>query len=211
MYGSGIRLLHKPPNAPFSVRGSCMPVPPAWIRASSCTCLRNATGCADREAGTVRVGDLTTILSGVWRRLGPRSGSAIPQTGSGRPILTTAAVRGSACALAPFFKNRSRDRQAPRTLSTAFPNSRSRSPPCPARGIRADERVYTPARDGGLRERSCSTAFPGQPAKDEPSRLCETSQRGPHNRRALQRACPRSGRRSRPNRHGPVAACSALG
>src|SRR5207253_9353864 len=35
-----------------------------------------------------------------------------------------------------------------------------------------------PARDGGLREQACSTAFPGQPAKAEPSRLCDTSRRG---------------------------------
>src|SRR6267378_4386390 len=80
----------------------------------------------------------------------------------------------------------SRGRQATRTLSTAFPNSRSRTPPPSATGIRADARAYTPARDGGLREKACSTAFPGQPAKAEPSRPCETSRRGPHNRRALQ-------------------------
>src|SRR5206468_952153 len=34
-----------------------------------------------------------------------------------------------------------------------------------AKGIPADARAYTPARDGGLREKACSTAFPGQPAK----------------------------------------------
>jgi len=61
-------------------------------------------------------------------------------------------------------------RQAPRTLSTASPNSRSRTPPRSATGIRADARAYTPARDGALREKACST---GQPAKAEPSRLCE--------------------------------------
>src|ERR1700740_2016954 len=110
-----------------------------------------------------------------------------------------------------FFKNRSRARQATRTLSTAFPNSRSRLPPRSATGIRADARAYTPARDGGLREKACSTAFPGQPAKAEPSRLGETSRRGPQNRRALQRASPRSERRSRPIPHGPAAACSARG
>src|SRR5437870_986052 len=94
----------------------------------------------------------------------------------------------SPASAASFFsclKNRSRGRQATRTLSTAFPNSRFRTPPRSATGIRADARAYTPARDGGLREKACSTAFPGQPAKAEPSRLCETSRRGPHHRRAL--------------------------
>src|SRR3989454_3790526 len=94
---------------------------------------------------------------------------------------------------------------------SAFPNSRSRTPPLSATGIRADARAYTPTRDGGLREKACSTAFAGQPAKAEPTRLCETSRRGPHNRRALQRASPRSGRRSRPIPHVPAAACSARG
>src|SRR3989441_9871960 len=88
-------------------------------------------------------------------------------------------IPGAACALERFLKNRSRGRQATRTLSTAFPNSRSRTPPGSATGIRADAPAYTPARDGGLREKACSTAFPGQPAKAEPSRLCETSRRGP--------------------------------
>src|SRR5437667_9049109 len=110
-----------------------------------------------------------------------------------------------------FLKNRSRGREATRILSTAFPNSRSRTPPRSATGIRADARAYTPARDGGLRERACSTAFPGQPAKAEPSRLCETSRRGLTNRRPLQRAPPRSERRSRPIPRGPAAACSARG
>src|ERR1700688_5039668 len=114
-------------------------------------------------------------------------------------------------ALARFLKTRSRGRLTTRTLSTAFPNSRSRTSPRSATGIRADARAYTPARDGGLREKACSTAFPHQPAKAEPSRLCETSRRGPHNRRALQRASPRSERRSPPIPHGPAAACSARG
>src|SRR6266852_1178935 len=115
-------------------------------------------------------------------------------------------------AISPrFLKKRSRGRQATRTLSTVFPNSRSRTPPRSATGIRADARAYTPARDGGLREQACSTAFPGQPAKAEPSHLCETSRRGPHHRRARQRASPRSERRSRPIPHGPAAACSARG
>ena len=87
-----------------------------------------------------------------------------------------------------FLKNRSRGRQATPTLSTAFPNSRCRTPPLSARGIRADARAYTPARDGGLRERACSTAFPGQPAKAKPSRPCEISRRGLPHRRAPQRA-----------------------
>jgi hypothetical protein len=107
-----------------------------------------------------------------------------------------------------FLKNRRRGRLATRTPSTAFPNSRSRTSPRSATGIRADARAYTPARDGGLREKACSTAFPGQPAKAEPSRLCETFRCGPHNRRALQRASPRSERRSRPIPHEPAAACS---
>src|SRR6266849_4168274 len=115
-------------------------------------------------------------------------------------VLLTAAIR-----------NRSRGRQATRTLSTAFPNSRFRAPPLSATGIRADVRAYTPARDGGLREKAYSTAFPGQPAKAEPSRLCETSRHGLHRRQALQRASPRSERRSRPIPPGPPSACSACG
>src|SRR5437667_6993288 len=88
-------------------------------------------------------------------------------------------ILGADCALERFLKNRSRGRQATHTVSIAFPNSRSRTRPRSATGIRADARAYTPARDGGLREKACSTAFPGQPAKAEPSRLCETSRRGP--------------------------------
>ncbi len=120
-----------------------------------------------------------------------------------------------------FLKNRSQGREATRTLSTAFPNSRSRTSPGSATGIRVDARAYTPARDGGLREKACSTAFPGQPARAEPSRLLETSRRGrrsqnrprnrPHNRRALEPASPRSERRSRPMPYGPAAECSARG
>jgi hypothetical protein len=59
----------------------------------------------------------------------------------------------AACALERFLKNHSRARQTTRTLSPAFPNSRSRTPPRAATGIRADARAYTPARDGGLREK----------------------------------------------------------
>src|ERR1700676_2793196 len=129
----------------------------------------------------------------------------------GLDVSTTAAHHRAACALERFLKKRSRDRQTTRTLSKAFPSSRSRRPPRSATGIRADARAYTPARDGGLREKAYSTAFPGQPAKVEPSRLCETSRRGPHNRRALQRASPRSEQRSRPIPHGPAAACSERG
>src|SRR5271167_444082 len=129
----------------------------------------------------------------------------------GLDVSTIAAQPLAACPLERFLKNRRRGGQTTRTLSTAFPNSRSRTPPPSATGIRADARAYTPARDGGLREKACSTAFPRQPAKAEPSRLCETSPRGPHNRRALQRASPRSERRSRPIPHGPVAVCSARG
>src|SRR3989441_7434518 len=117
----------------------------------------------------------------------------------GLDVSTIAAHPRAACALERFLKNRSRGRQATRTLSTAFPNSRSRAPPRSATGIRADARAYTPARDGGLREKACSTAFPGQPAKAEPSRLSETSRRGlrshdrPHNRRALEHLRAASG------------------
>src|SRR5438876_10984501 len=78
----------------------------------------------------------------------------------------------SPASAASFFsclKNRSRGREATRTLSTAFPNSRSRTPPRSATGIRADARAYTPARDGGLRAKACSTAFRRQPAKAEPA------------------------------------------
>src|SRR3989442_9580782 len=131
--------------------------------------------------------------------------------GLGLDVSTIAAHPRAACALERFLKNRSRGRQATRTLSTAFPNSRSRTPPLSATGIRADAQAYTPARGGGLREKACSTAFAGQPAKAEPTRLCETSRRGPHNCRALQRASPRSERRSRPIQRGPAAACSARG
>src|SRR5437588_630699 len=56
-----------------------------------------------------------------------------------------------------------------------FTNSRFRTPPGSATGIRADAQAYTLARDGGLREKACSRAFPGQPARAEPSRLCESS------------------------------------
>ena len=115
----------------------------------------------------------------------------------------------AARALERFLKNRSRGRPPPRTLSTASPNSRSPTPPRSATGFRADAPAYTPARGGGLREKTCSTAFPGQPAKAEPSRLCETSRRGLHNGPAPQRASPRSERRSRPIPHGPAPACSA--
>jgi hypothetical protein len=114
---------------------------------------------------------------------------------------------GAACALERFLNNRSRGRQATRTLSTVFPNSRARTLPCSATGIRADARACTPARDGGLREKACSTAIPGQLAKTKPSRLCETSRRGHHNRRAPRRASPRSERRSRPN---PARACCGV-
>src|SRR6266568_5817077 len=72
------------------------------------------------------------------------------------------------------------------------------------------EHTHLPAMVGFVRKQ-CSTAFRRQPAKAEPSRLCETSRRGPHHRRALQRASPRSERRSRPIPRGPAAACSARG
>src|SRR5205085_7975641 len=107
-----------------------------------------------------------------------------------------------------FLATDYRVRQASRTVSTASPNSTSLPSLLPAREIQADARAYTPVRDGGLREKSCSTTFPAQPAKAEPSRLCETLPRGPHHRRPLQRASPRSERRSRPIPRGPAVACS---
>ncbi len=129
----------------------------------------------------------------------------------GLDVSTLAAHPRAAWALVRFLKNRSRGRQATRTLSTAFPNSRSCTSPRSAMGIRADARAYTPARDGGLREKACSTAFPRQPAKAKPSRLCEISRRAPHYRPALQRASPHSERRFRPILHEPASACSARG
>jgi hypothetical protein len=47
----------------------------------------------------------------------------------GLDVSTIAAHPRAACALERFLKNRSRGRQVTRTLSTAFPNSRSRTPP----------------------------------------------------------------------------------
>src|SRR5271166_4537086 len=129
----------------------------------------------------------------------------------GLDVFTLVAHPLAASPLERFLKNRPRGRQATRTLATAFPNSTSHTPPGSAAAIRADVRAYTPARDGGLREKACSTAFPGQPARAEPSRLCETPRRGPRHRPALPRASPRSERRSRPIRHEPAAACSARG
>ena len=60
---------------------------------------------------------------------------------------------------------------APRTPSTASPNSTSPTPPQQAMGIRADAPASTPARDGAPRAQACSTAFPRPPAKAEPNRL----------------------------------------
>src|SRR5260370_13701566 len=75
----------------------------------------------------------------------------------------------AACALQRFLKNRSCGGQAHRTLYSASPNSRFHTPPRSATGIRANARAYTPGREGGPSEKVCSTAFPGQPAKAEPS------------------------------------------
>ncbi len=61
----------------------------------------------------------------------------------------------------------------------SFPSSISRSSPLSATGIPSDAPACTPARDGALHAPPCSTAFPGQPARAEPSRLCETSSRRP--------------------------------
>src|SRR5580658_6811166 len=77
-----------------------------------------------------------------------------------------------------FLKNRTRGREATRTLSTAFPSSISRTSPPSATEIPADAPACTPARDGELREPACSTTFPRQPARAAPSRLAETSRRG---------------------------------
>jgi hypothetical protein len=71
----------------------------------------------------------------------------------------------AACNLERFLKNRSRGRQATRTLPTAFPNSRFGTPPLSATGILAHARAYTPACEDGLRKKACSTAFPDQTAK----------------------------------------------
>ena len=109
-----------------------------------------------------------------------------------------------------LLKNLALGRRATRTLSTVFPNSRGRRSLYSARGILVDARAYIPDRDGGLREKACSRAFPRRPAKGEPSRLGETSPRD-HCRRALPRASPCSERRSRLVPHGPAAACSASG
>ena len=80
--------------------------------------------------------------------------------------------------LAHRTKNHGRGREGIRILSRAFPNSRDPVTLLSAMGIRVGARAYRPARDGGLREKACSTAFPGRPAKAEPSRLCESSGRG---------------------------------
>src|ERR1035441_7967194 len=57
-------------------------------------------------------------------------------------------------------KNWRRDRHAPRTLSTASPNSTARTSPRSATGIPSDAQAYRPVRDGELRGPACSTAFP---------------------------------------------------
>src|SRR5712675_1016879 len=139
-------------------------------------------------------------------RLAP--GASTRTSRLGLDVFTIAARLRAACALERFLKNRSRDRRVIHTLSTVFPNSRSGTRS--SMGIRADARAYTPARDGGPREKSCSTAFLGQPAKAEPSRLCETSRCG-HQLPALQRASPHRQRRCRPILHGPASAYSARG
>src|SRR6266851_3678620 len=112
----------------------------------------------------------------------------------------------------PGEGNHIQDHQATRTLSTAFPNSRARTSPGSATGIRTDAPAYIPARDGGLREKACSTAFPRQPAKADPSRLSETSRPGLRFQNcALQSASPCSERRFRLIPHEPSAECSARG
>jgi len=94
----------------------------------------------------------------------------------------------------------------PVTLSTAVPNSRSRSTPGSAAEIPPDAPACIPARDGGLRGRACNTASPDQPAKAVPSRLCETSRPG-QSLPALPPASLGNGQRSRSIPHAPAAAC----
>ena len=54
------------------------------------------------------------------------------------------------------FKKRGLDREETHSLSIVFANSRCRTLPLSAKGIRADERACTLARDGELREKACS-------------------------------------------------------
>jgi len=125
--------------------------------------------------------------------------------GAGAIRLNRSELRACELYLERFLKNRSRGRQATRTLPQL-------SIPDPGvtligNGKPSWSAAYTPALDGGLREKACSAAFPGQPAKPGPAVLRNFSTRLP-DRRALQRASPRSERRSRPIPHGPAAACS---
>ena len=55
-----------------------------------------------------------------------------------------------------LIKKRGLDREETRSLSIVFANSRCRTLPLSARGIRADVRACRLARDGELRERACS-------------------------------------------------------
>ena len=55
-----------------------------------------------------------------------------------------------------LVRKRGPDRVKTRNLSIAFSNSRCRTLPLSARGIRADARACKLARDGELREKACS-------------------------------------------------------
>ncbi len=63
------------------------------------------------------------------------------------------------------------DSRRTRIPSIAFPNSKAWTSPHSATGIRVDARACTPVRDGALRGKSCSKAFPRQPARAEPNCL----------------------------------------
>lgn len=92
--------------------------------------------------------------------------------------------------------------------SRAFPNPRFRTSPCWAAGTRVDGRACTLVRDGGLRGKSCSKAFPCRRAKAWPSHLCEMLRCGVSRFRVPHRAFRRSGKRFRLRRCGPAAVCS---
>ena len=57
----------------------------------------------------------------------------------------------------------------PRTLSTTFPNSRSRMPPRSTTGIRVDGPAYTPARDGGFMREHVAQHFRANRPRPSPA------------------------------------------
>jgi hypothetical protein len=129
-------------------------------------------------AGAPPVSEYTAIVCrpfaqrDVW--LAGRTGAAE----AARPVppsLRNADGRNSEPTLSESLKHRSLDHPTTRHSSTASPNSTSQTSLPSATGTRAGAPAYTPARDDGLREQSCSTASPRQPARAEPSHLCETS------------------------------------